>query len=497
MFCKNCNSPLEEGATFCANCGQKITNVNDEVAETEVLPMNDIENVVKESTGEVVNEVIPDTKPEIINNSNSVEAINNTENVVQESTGGVVNEVIPDVQPGIIDDSNNAEPAVDNNVLPSQPRKRKTGLIITLIIVFVCIIVGLGIIFVPKLIPKNTPTIEPNNNEPTETEKSNKFYGQGYYLSYGEDWSETNATNTTSGEKISALKYKDDSIYITTLGNSALSEKEEEYDFDFDTETGKKQLFDLFYDYWHAQQSDLTRGSNGFSVLVDNTYIATMDFGDVSKGTAGQEYLIVNKDHNIIISLTSKIFKNYNDSSKNAIDLLKTITITKTFDDEVASYLESMSNWNRYSSLRSGDLAKKPVLEGGWRILSDSENYWYFKNGEFWWYKSYTDLQDNYWYGTVKVYKGKEGLTKIGIDKDKLDILTSNTNGRINEDNVYSIILTPKKIISNGEDKSSTNITGDDWHFVWVIVDHGSDGIEAQTGNIDTGDAYYYVKIKD
>ena len=50
MNCKNCNSPLSEGATFCANCGQKVEENKAPVVETQ-------KEVAEAAT--VVNQTIP------------------------------------------------------------------------------------------------------------------------------------------------------------------------------------------------------------------------------------------------------------------------------------------------------------------------------------------------------------------------------------------------------------------------------------------------------
>ena len=68
---------------------------------------------------------------------------------------------------------------------------------------------------------------------------------------------------------------------------------------------------------------------------------------------------------------------------------------------------------------------------------------------------------------------------------------------KMKETDFYTTIFTPKKIMSNGEDKSSTNIAGEDWHMVWILVDHGSEGIEAQQLNVKTADTSFFVKVKD
>ena len=165
---------------------------------------------------------------------------------------------------------------------------------------------------------------------------------------------------------------------------------------------------------------------------------------------------------------------------------------------DINTILDSMSNWNRYESLRSGNIGKVLNINGGWRILDDSEEYWEFKNGEFWWYKSVDDLNDNYWYGTTNILTGKEGFKVAGLEESKVDNIISRSGGVITQNDIYTIVLTPTKIISGGIDKSSTNIPdGTKWTYVWILVNHDKEGIEAQVFNSSNSDTSYYVKLND
>ena len=79
--------------------------------------------------------------------------------------------------------------------------------------------------------------------------------------------------------------------------------------------------------------------------------------------------------------------------------------------------------------------------------------------------------------------------------EDLLYKLSKSNN--ITENDIYSLILTPKKIISNGTDKSDTNIPDNStWNYIWIIVDHGNEEIEGQAINTKNNDTSYYVKIE-
>ena len=163
--------------------------------------------------------------------------------------------------------------------------------------------------------------------------------------------------------------------------------------------------------------------------------------------------------------------------------------------DEIDDILDSMSNWNRYSSLRSGNLGNNKVLTGGWRILDDDEQYWEFTSNSFRWYKSVNDLNDNYWEGSIEILKGRAGFKEVGIKESKFDDILK--KGATYND-IYTVVMTPTKIISGGVDKSSTNIKdGQKFRQIWIIVDHGSQGIEGQVYDVDSNSIGYFVKIKD
>ena len=157
-----------------------------------------------------------------------------------------------------------------------------------------------------------------------------------------------------------------------------------------------------------------------------------------------------------------------------------------------------MSHWNRFSHLRTGNLGKISYITGGWRILEDSEEYWEFSGGQFFWYKSINNKNDNYWQGTVQILYGKEGLKSVGLDESKVDSIIAQSNGKVTSADIYALSLTPTKIISGGVDKTSTNLpAGTKWKHVWILVNHGTEGIEAQTIDLDTAQTTYYVKVKD
>lgn len=167
-------------------------------------------------------------------------------------------------------------------------------------------------------------------------------------------------------------------------------------------------------------------------------------------------------------------------------------------EGNIATFLEKNRNWNLYSKHRMGKLGKKAEIEGGWRVLADTESYWKFEDDKFWWYKSVNDLDDNYWYGSTKIITGLKGVKKAGLNADGLEEMLNMSEGKVTEDDVYTIICTPTKMIQDGIDKTRQKITGEvEWTYVWVVCDHGKEGIEGQMIDADTAQILYYVKLED
>ena len=129
MICKNCGSPLEEGAKFCGNCGA----VNDSVQN--VSNTNPAVSNVQPSVDPALNNVQPSIDPALNNVQPSVEpALNN----VQPSVEPVINTVEPTLENYSSDISGNS--SSDDF---SSEKKSKKGFILPIVLLLVlCSILG-------------------------------------------------------------------------------------------------------------------------------------------------------------------------------------------------------------------------------------------------------------------------------------------------------------------------------------------------------------------
>lgn len=385
--------------------------------------------------------------------------------------------VIP-YQPSIEQEEDKIEEEIEAIEKSTKSIKRR---IIVVFLVVLAIWFGLSLLLVSL------------RNEEAVSSKNKIFYGTNFTLKYDENWK---VANMADGKE--ALKYLPLPAYLEPIGQSKLNETVE---CNFTKSSCRKKTYDEFYKYWKEDiEETMTLSKDSpFTKLKEDIYYASYNYTVNSTGELkGKYYLIISDDKNIVLSFVSSAEESsLGTIHQKIVELFKNIQLRDADEEDMGEMLVNMSSWNEYSDLRQDATARKRNIYGEFRILSDAESYWVFKNDEFWWYKDEKNLNDNYWYGSISVKTGKKGLKSIDIDEDKLDDIIQQSNGKVKAEDVYSIIMTPTKIITNGKDKSSTNISKNmKWKFVWIIVQH-EDGIEAQVLNVDTSETSYFVKVKD
>ncbi len=516
MFCKNCGNKLTDTAKFCTNCGTKkeITqtennvnniNKNEEKSKIENISVEQNQNNNNSSYNQSINintvqnnTISAQEMPNQVTMSSANNQYKNNESD-SKSLVSIILGIISIISAFFINILVLPIAIIGLIIAIMDKRgggKKVAGIILNIIGIIAPIVI---VIFAAVVLGFSTINLEPKI-----------FKGDGYTLSYDENWVEG-----TVYEK-DALAYEgEEDKFIVPIGKSAASD----FSCDLSTIACQTQLYNEFYDLWSKELQKeslvLNKKSYGFLHLKEDIYYGTYNYGKSSLDTNGTFYIMFSNEKNVVLSFKVQSDNdNLEEVNKEVVELLKTIEIEKNtttssttdkdsssnviVDNELSEILDSMSNWNRFSNLRTGDLGQISYITGGWRVLENSEEYWEFKQGQFWWYQSINNLNDNYWYGTTQILLGKEGLKSVGIDETKINNILTRANGKVTENDLYALVLTPTKIISGGVDKSSTNIpVGTKWKKVWILVDHGTEGIEAQTIDLDTAQTSYYVKVKD
>ena len=551
MICNKCGMQVGENNLYCTNCGNKLERVNNSnnVFSSDTFNVNNNQSTISNgnmqgASADNLNDVKNDnlTFQENMNvqyNNQSNNQANFEENTLNymlnnnQSNNQISNEAPIQFQTNSnaidlsnINSNNSNNSSVNEKIIVD--KKDKISLIIGIVSVVLSFLLNLfviplsvvGLIFgIKSKIKSKNRIIGIILNISSiiiafvifligvfilnSSGKTQKYYGSGYELEYNRDWT---ITELSGGQE--ALEYKYQNSYFIPIGKSTLTEYTNNLNCDFDESGCRESLYNIFYDNWNtdmlSKNLHLYKDSNLFNHLKDDIYYAKYDYGTSESNLTGNNYLIISKSKDVILSFMSNAkSKKLKLLDDEIIKLLKNIKIDDKSnsniieDDETYGLLDSMNNWNRYSNLRSGTLGKKLTINGGWRKLDDSEEYWKFKDGKFWWYKSVNNLNDNYYYGTTKIATGLEGLKSVGLTEENLKNVLASANGKVSQNDIYAIICTPTKLISDGQDKSSTISEEAKLKEVWIVINHNDEGIEGQTLNLNTYGTSYYVKIED
>ena len=147
-------------------------------------------------------------------------------------------------------------------------------------------------------------------------------------------------------------------------------------------------------------------------------------------------------------------------------------------------------NWELYSNLRKDRLGKNINLDGGWRILDDSNKYIEFRGDKYYIFDDIKKKGDNYSSGTYS-------LLSLEINDERIKNAVEGVDGLIVQNNFYLIRFNQNKLIINKEDKSDS-IVNNSFNQLWLLVDHDEEGIEAiviDYDNINEENTYYFKLV--
>ena len=106
-----------------------------------------------------------------------------------------------------------------------------------------------------------------------------------------------------------------------------------------------------------------------------------------------------------------------------------------------------------------------------------------------------TDIQhvnDNYWYGDVEYYKGAEAMEIAGLTEEEL----KSSLPDLKPENIFVTKLDPEKIITDGEDKTATNMNDQTlWTRLWLIEEN-EDNVVAVVFDLETFSMEGYTKVE-
>lgn len=128
------------------------------------------------------------------------------------------------------------------------------------------------------------------------------------------------------------------------------------------------------------------------------------------------------------------------------------------------------------------------LIQGTWEIDTGSGAGYKFVDDKFMWLKSIENVNDNYWYGDVEYYNGAEAMDIAGLTEEELK---SSLPG-LKPENIFVTKLDPEKIITDGEDKTATNMND---QTLWLIEEN-EDNVVAVVFDLETFSMESYTKVK-
>ena len=132
------------------------------------------------------------------------------------------------------------------------------------------------------------------------------------------------------------------------------------------------------------------------------------------------------------------------------------------------------------------------LLQGTWEIDTGSGAGYKFVEDKFMWLKSIEDVNDNYWYGDVEYYNGAEAMDIAGLTDGELQ---SSLPG-LKPENIFVTKLDPEKIITDGADKTATNMNDQTlWTRLWLIEEN-EDNVVAVVIDLETFSMENYTKVE-
>ena len=121
------------------------------------------------------------------------------------------------------------------------------------------------------------------------------------------------------------------------------------------------------------------------------------------------------------------------------------------------------------------------LIQGTWEIDTGSGAGYKF-----------VDVNDNYWYGDVEYYNGAEAMDIAGLTEEELK---SSLPG-LKPKNIFVTKLDPEKIITDGEDKTATNMNDQTlWTRLWLIEEN-EDNVVAVVFDLETFSMESYTKVE-
>ena len=140
-------------------------------------------------------------------------------------------------------------------------------------------------------------------------------------------------------------------------------------------------------------------------------------------------------------------------------------------------------------NVETGTQKLRKDISGNW-VAQSNVCFQFNTDGTFNWYKSYDDMNDNYYTFTYDVINSREAINALELDYSDVNTIIINSEGKISYDDFFYIKTYPTYAIVDGVEKSESELENLNYEFLFIKV---SDTY-AEMLNYSTGLPVYVTK---
>lgn len=133
---------------------------------------------------------------------------------------------------------------------------------------------------------------------------------------------------------------------------------------------------------------------------------------------------------------------------------------------EIIKNIEHKSAANEVVEIKSN---KEKILTGSYKTTNDSL-FTFTEDNNFYWFDNYNELDNNYYSGTYTYTKGLEAINEMGYTEEDIATIFGEN---IEIDDIYSIKMTPSKVMKNNRDVTKKEIKQNTvWWYILILKDN-------------------------
>ena len=340
----------------------------------------------------------------------------------------------------------------------------------------------------------NTTEIdEYEKSDNVEVEYSNYLNFDHISLPYSDEWEENNQ-KLASGKTTTTIQK--DGYHFYFQATTYLYETEDYLGKTFDTQKGKDAIFESFEDLYTNTAGITAKTKKELTQYSDKLWYCIFTYDDNANAYSGTIFVLVYPDANLIVS-ANLIGKNTKKIEKEFLNMFDNAIVDSVIvDNELYEFTQILDDKKENENKYVNNTGKYDVtLEGEWETTSGSKMGYKFEDGRIYWYQDIYDQSDYYWAGDAKITKGYNKVQKKYGLSEEFENAIQRQGIKKGQYEVYGVSVNYDELIKDGYNQITKSDKEVEFIMIWIIIDNGTDGIEAQTLRINDYDIQYFDKI--